>query len=61
MTATATATDNGHYCRKCARINGRHFMCPLGDLIDNGADRDHTIEPARFEGLCIICCDHNHA
>ena len=48
------------YCRRCGDDNlPQSFLCTRpGQVVkDNGPD---TELDARYEGICIRCCDHNH-
>lgn len=54
--------DIRSYCRRCHRDDLPHgILCNRESILDNGADRDQEYEPARFEGVCMRCCAHNHA
>lgn len=48
------------YCIRCYREDlPTGQLCKRGEVIDNGTQA--TAEGlARYEGLCLRCCGHNH-
>lgn len=53
--------DNTAYCIGCHRDDlPTSLLCDREARADNGPDRDREALPARFEGLCLRCCSHNH-
>jgi len=48
------------YCRKCGRDDlPTSLLCDRAPTTDLGIDRDSDLT-ARYEGICLRCCDHNH-
>lgn len=48
------------YCLKCHRDDlPTSLLCDRTKVADLGADRDPELL-ARYEGICLRCCDHNH-
>lgn len=58
---TAMIIDTSAYCMQCHQDTNTGILCDREQRFDNGADRDLEAMPMRYEGVCLRCCDHNHA
>lgn len=56
----AIAPCDAAYCITCHHDDlPRSLLCDRQGIADLGRDRDADLV-ARFEGVCLRCCNHNH-
>lgn len=60
--ADPATVDLRSYCLRCHRDTLPYgLLCDRRERVDLGTDRDRESSPARYEGVCLTCCGHNHA
>lgn len=51
--------DLSAYCTRCGDDELAYgTLCTRTERVDLGEDREEGL--ARYEGLCMRCCSHNH-